>query len=128
MTVEERLQELIKERYGSVLKFSQAAGLANSTTVGVLQRGVGKSGYQTLSRICDELNISVEALGEGRIVPLYERRAGVEQAENIISSAVTAIYDTETVTFGEVPLTDDERKLLANALELSLELLKRGRR
>lgn len=128
MTVEERLQAIMKERYGSVLRFSQAAGLANSTTVGVLQRGVGKSAYQTLARICDELNISVEALGEGRIVPLYERRAGVEQAENIISAAVTAIYDTETVTFGEVPLTDDERKLLANALELSLELLKRGRR
>lgn len=128
MTVEERLQAIMKERYGSVLRFSQAAGLANSTTVGVLQRGIGKSAYSTLIRICDELNISVEALGEGRIVPLYERRAGVEQAENIISSAVTAIYDTETVTFGEVPLTDDERKLLANALELSLEFLKRGRR
>ena len=128
MTIEERLQAMMKERYGSVLRFSQAAGLANSTTVGVLQRGVGKSGYQTLSRICDELNISVEALGEGRIVPVYERRAGVDQAENIISSAVTAIYDTATVTLGEVPLSDDERRLLADALELALDLVKRGRR
>lgn len=128
MTIENRLHALIKEKYGSILKFSQALGMPNSTLVGVLQRGIKRSSLQTLARICDELNISVEALGEGRIVPLYERRAGVEQAENIISSAVTAIYDTQTVTLEEVPLTDDERRLLADALELSLDLLKRGRR
>lgn len=128
MTIEERLHAMMKEKYGSVLKFSQAAGIANSTTVGVLQRGVKKSGITTLTRICDELNISVEALSEGRIVSLYERRAGVEQAENIISSAVSAIFDTNVVTLGEVPLTDEERRLLADAIELSLDLLKRGRR
>lgn len=128
MKIEDRLHNLIKERYGSVLRFSQAVGMPNSTVVGVLQRGIGRSGIQTLTRICDELNISVEALSEGRIVPIYERRAGVEQAENIIAEAVTAIYDTGTVTLAEVPLTDAERRTLADALELALDLVKRGRR
>lgn len=128
MNIEERLHLIIKERYGSVLRFSQAVGMANSTVVGVLQRGVKKSGITTLTRICDELNISVEALSEGRIVSVYERRAGVEQAENLISTAVTAIYDTDTVTLDEIPLTDAERQTLATAIELALELVKRGRR
>lgn len=68
MKLEDELKEMILEKYGSMVNFSSAIGLSNSTVVTILQRGVMNSNLHNVLKICDGLNISADELAQGRIV------------------------------------------------------------
>ena len=68
MSVESDLKNLIIERYGTVKAFSQSVGLPNSTLDSIFRRGVLKASVTNIIKICDELGISADGLGEGKIV------------------------------------------------------------
>lgn len=68
MSVESDLKNLIVERYGTVKAFSQSVGLPNSTLDSIFRRGVLKASVTNIIKICDELGISADGLGEGKIV------------------------------------------------------------
>ena len=68
MNTEELLKKLIIEKSGSVNKFAQEIGIAQSTLVSVFSRGVNKSNINTIIKICQALEISADALIDGRIV------------------------------------------------------------
>lgn len=68
MNTEELLKKLIIEKSGSVNKFAQEIGIAQSTLVSVFSRGVNKSNINTIIKICQALEISTDALIDGRIV------------------------------------------------------------
>lgn len=68
MNTEELLKNLIIEKSGSVNKFAQEIGIAQSTLVSVFSRGVNKSNINTIIKICQSLEISADALIDGRIV------------------------------------------------------------
>lgn len=68
MSVESDLKNLIIERYGTVKAFSQSVGLPNSTLDSIFRRGVLKASVTNIIKICDELGISADGLGEGEIV------------------------------------------------------------
>ena len=68
MNTEELLKNLIIEKAGSVNKFAQEIGIAQSTLVSVFSRGVNKSNINTIIKICQALEISADALIDGRIV------------------------------------------------------------
>lgn len=67
-TIEEELKELIIAKAGSVNKFAQEIGVAQSTLVSVFSRGINKANINTIIKICKALNISADELVEGRIV------------------------------------------------------------
>ena len=68
MSVESDLKNLIVERYGTVKAFSQSVGLPNSTLDSIFRRGILKASVTNIIKICDELGISADGLGEGKIV------------------------------------------------------------
>lgn len=66
MGCEELLKQLILDKYGSVLSFSKAADIPNSTIRNIFERGFSGVGVSTALKICDMLNCDVDALLEGR--------------------------------------------------------------
>lgn len=68
MSVESDLKNLIVERYGTVKAFSQSVGLPNSTLDSIFRRGILKASVTNIIKICDELGISADGLGDGKIV------------------------------------------------------------
>lgn len=67
MTTEEKLKEMMIAKSGSINKFSHECGLATSTVVTMMDRGVSKTNINTIIKICRHLGISVDALADGRI-------------------------------------------------------------
>lgn len=70
MSIEERLKEMIIQKYGSITKAASSIGLPYSTIQSILRRGVHNCNGQNLQAICSALNISASALMEGRIEPI----------------------------------------------------------
>lgn len=68
MTVESELKELILKKYKSLREFAIIIDMPYSTLDSVLKRGVNKANISNIINICKELNLSVEALGEGEII------------------------------------------------------------
>lgn len=68
MAVEQELKEMIVAQYGSVRAFSQKTDIPYSTLDSIFKRGLGNSSVSNVLRICKELNIDADALGEGLIV------------------------------------------------------------
>ncbi len=67
MSVELELKDLILERYKSLREFAIKIDMPYSTVDTILKRGVDKANIVNIIRICKELSIDAEALGEGRI-------------------------------------------------------------
>lgn len=67
--VEEQLKEYILSQYGNVKAFSTEAGIPNSTINTIFRRGILNSTVGSVILIANALNISVDALVEGKISP-----------------------------------------------------------
>lgn len=74
MTLEEKLREMILKRYHSMREFSARIDVPNSTVESILKRGVQNSSVSNVIKLCKGLNISVEALAEGRIEPVATKK------------------------------------------------------
>lgn len=70
--IEEKLKELIINKFGSVLKFTQKFGIPYSTMTSLFSRGVNKTNINTILKVCQALNISADELANGRITFLQE--------------------------------------------------------
>ena len=68
MTIEEQLKSLMIEKSGSVNKFANDYGIAQSTLASVFTRGVNNANAKNIIKICKHLGISADELLEGRIV------------------------------------------------------------
>lgn len=68
MTVEEELRELMVAKSGSVNKFAQECGVSQSTIFTIFNRGVKNANINSIFAICKKLDISVDALADGKIV------------------------------------------------------------
>ena len=58
MTREERLRNLILDRYASVRQFSLHAGVPYSTVMTLLARGIGGASFDTVMQLCRELGLN----------------------------------------------------------------------
>ena len=67
MTIERKLKELIKEQYGSVSEICRQVGMPVTTLDTILKRGIANSNITNIIKITNALNISADALAEGRI-------------------------------------------------------------
>jgi len=67
VSVELELKNLILDRYKSLREFAIKIDMPYSTIDTILKRGVDKANVYNIIKICKELNIDAEALGEGRI-------------------------------------------------------------
>lgn len=68
MNIENELKELMIKKSGSVNKFAQSCNLPTSTIATVFTRGIDKTNINTIIKICQCLQISVDELANGKIV------------------------------------------------------------
>lgn len=57
MNREQKLRNIILDRYKSLRQFSQEADIPYSSLMTLLSRGIGGSGFDTVIHICKVLNI-----------------------------------------------------------------------
>lgn len=69
MTTEEKLKNLIKERYHSVREFAIDIDMPYSTLDSIFKRGIANSSIANVVKICKALHISTDALADGEIRP-----------------------------------------------------------
>lgn len=67
MIIEQKLKELILERYQSVREFTIQHDIPYTTLDSIFRRGVGNSSVNNVIKICKALGISADALAEGKI-------------------------------------------------------------
>jgi len=107
MTTEEKLREIILNRYHSIREFSSRIGVPNSTVESILKRGVANSSVSNVIKLCKGLNLDVEALAEGRIEYV--------KTKNPIASHVKVIRVSEgKVNVVPVPKRDEDVRVILN--------------
>lgn len=71
--LEEKLKNLIKDKFGSVRQFAFSIKIPYTTVDTILKRGIDNSNVGNVIRICKALNISIDnLLDEKKIVPNLE--------------------------------------------------------
>lgn len=127
MTIEEKLKVMILERYGSMIEFSRSIDMPNATLQSIINRGIHKASVNNIIKICKALDISTDELAQDRIVPnkkeiKLKTSTDVEEMIKFIKMNVKTYSD---LTLNGNTLTDNDREVIADALDLSLEFIKR---
>lgn len=68
LSLEERLKDLILEKYGDMKTFAIKAGIPNSTLSSMFQRGIFNSTIGRVIQLTSALNISIDELVHGNII------------------------------------------------------------
>lgn len=124
MKVEEKLKELIIEKYGSVLEFSKASKISNSTIATIMKRGVNNSSINNIIKICQTLGISADALSKGKIVPIPQDNEVKDIFESLYYYKMN-ISQFENYTIHGMPLTQEDAEFLLDSVEMTLETIKK---
>lgn len=125
MNIESKIKALIIERYGNVSNFCKKINMANSTFATIMKNGIHNANISSVIKICKELDISADELGNDRIVP-KSSNGETKELSQIVNLSVMNLPNAN-ITLDGIQLSSDERSLFADALELSLELLRRRR-
>ncbi|OLR58258.1 hypothetical protein BHF70_00610 [Anaerostipes sp. 494a] len=64
---EDKLKELILSKYKSIREYTNEINMPYSTLDSIFKRGIRKASVDNLIKICNSLNISADALVDGRI-------------------------------------------------------------
>ena len=80
-TTENRIKEIIINRYGSLKKFCEIIDMPWTTLDSILKRGFANSNITNVMKISHELKVDTESLASGRIVDFVEREV-VERKDN----------------------------------------------
>ena len=127
MTIENQLRELIVERYGTVVNFSKSIGIQNSTVAGILRRGVNNSTVDNIIKICNELQISTDALAEGKIVSCDNRKKSEKTLDQFISDIKREVSDNDNIMLDESALSTSEKLILLDFLEMGADYIQKTR-
>ncbi len=116
MKTEEKLKELIIEKYGTVKFFSNVVGIKYTTLDSMLKKDIGKASISNVIKICHELHLDVDALAEGRIETKKKSAADISLAEDLFLQKYRALseYDRNTLSY----LTD---RILDKVPEMKIE-------
>lgn len=128
MTVEEKLKMIIIAKYGSMREFSKQIDMSQSTLATIITRGVRNASVTSIIKICQTLGISTDELAEGRIIPLdksSQEKQSLTDVEDMIAYAKMNILAYDHLTLNGMPLTDEDKQSLLDALELSVEFIER---
>lgn len=123
--IENEIKNLIIERYGSLVAFSEKIGLPNSTIDSILRRGIGKANVENVMLICKELQISIYGLRHNVIKPAKYENITREEFENISHKGNEKISRKElaektkyliSITYD---LSDKKKQHLLSTIELT---------
>ena len=127
MTIEERLKDLIIKKYGSAKNFTESIGLPNSTLANILRRGLNNANVTNVIKICQALEISTDALAEGRIEAVAPKDTTPSSIEGILDDTKNQLLNAEHLTLDGHPATTTDVLSIINALDVALEIGKRNK-
>ena len=130
MTIEDKLKRYIMTRYSSLREFTIKSNIPYSTVNAILKRGISNSSLSNVSKICKALNISLDELEHNKIVPLdsIETSDDIIELNNIIQFYKFKLQKLENITLDDIPLTDNERSLIIDNLDILIEQIRRKRK
>ncbi len=73
-SIEDKLKEYIKKRYGDVKSFAHQANIPNSTLSSMFRRGILNSNIKNVVLISEALHITVDGLAAGEIIPCAKEK------------------------------------------------------
>lgn len=123
MNVEKELKRLIIERYGSLLAFSRACDVPNSTINSFLTRGIGTATLSNIFKVCDALNISADELSRGRIVSTFSiKNNQPTDIVDILANAKIQLLNHEALMFNGKPADEEAIQSILSAMEVGIAL------
>lgn len=131
MSIENKLKDLILNRYHSIREFTIAIDMPYTTMDSIFRRGIGNSSVTNVIKICKALGISADALADGKIEPIASKRLYFEIKEDpiditdIFSDAKARLSHYEDLTFYGEPVTVETAEAISQGIDVSLELAKR---
>lgn len=130
MSIEEKLQELILERYNSMREFSAQINMPNTTLHSIFKRGIGNSSIINITKICKALNISVDALADGEIRPTKKNHQPKKlnewiEVDEIIDETKELLESRGFITINGDPIGVNQLDAIIDAMDLGVELAKR---
>lgn len=96
MTLEERIKNLILDRYGDVKTFAIKSQIPNSTLSSMFQRGIFNSTIGRVIQLTSALNISIDSLVDGQITPKNTKETTTSYYSDDLSELIN-IYRTLNV-------------------------------
>lgn len=70
MTIENKLRDLIVEKFGNISNFCRKINMANSTFATIMRSGIHNANVSNIIKICKALEISADELANDNIVPI----------------------------------------------------------
>lgn len=129
MTIEERLKDLILERYKSIREFTTRIDIPYSTVDSVLKRGIRNSNIITIIRICKALGISADKLAEGEIVYVSDKviipRHDLIEVTDILEDTKAQLIHNNNLTINGKPVDIETVETLVNGLDVTLSIAKK---
>ena len=129
MTVEEKLKDLILKEYKSLPNFANKSGIPYQTIISILKRGINKASISNIIEMCRTLEISVDELADGRIVPVNEDRyhKALTDLEVVVANKKQDYAEFANFTIDGEPITESEYETLIESLQLGIGLIRRTR-
>lgn len=124
MTIEEKLKEYILTKYKSIREFVLDVGIPYSTFDTILKRGIMNASIGNIVKICVALEISADALANGKIVPYEKKTEIVDLRQMLFNYRINSniIFELDGAT-----LSEDEAFYFIESFETVLEMIKRRR-
>lgn len=122
MTIEESLRAYILEKYCSMNNFCNEVGLLPQTMSAIFKRGIKTCSSGNLFKICDELDISIDSLKDGRI----EQRMKSEKYRVNVDYLIEFLDTHCIIETNEVPLNSKDLARFDSYIEFACELLRRN--
>lgn len=124
MTIEERLKRIILSRYGSLRAFTIASDIPHSTVDTILKRGVANSNISNIVKLCKALNISVDALADGDIVPKSYNNAPLVDVRELVDDVKTKLLTGDRVVIDGHIVDIERAEPLLDALDFGYKIVK----
>ena len=131
VTIEEKLKELILNRYNSIREFTIAIDMPYSTLDSIFKRGIGNSSVTNIIKVCKALNISADALADGIIA--NAKNYSTEEVDNlevndIINNTKNMLVNGGKITLDGSPINQAGIESIIDAMDVGVEIAKKKKR
>ena len=129
MSIEDKLKELILKRYHSVREFSIMYDIPYTTLKSMLDRGIGNSSVNNVIKLCKSLGISADALADGEILPVKERKSvpinDIIEVKEILEDTRDLLTHSGFITLDGNPIGKAGIESIIDAMDIGVEMAKK---
>ena len=129
MTTEDKLKNLILNRYHSIRDFTNHVGLPYTTLDSMFRRGIANSSVSNVIKVCKALSISVDALADGEIAPIKPRTVtpakDMLEVNDILDSTKEVLTHGGKITLDGNPIGKADVDYIIDSMDVVIEVAKR---